>query len=118
MAPRGKFERRRTKAMASGGVLVVTTYPSDPAREDEFRRWYLDMHIPDVLETPGIRTGRLYEIQGAAEGEARFLAVYELEGEPNEVFENLKAHMAVIRERGRLIDTLAVSSLHVCKNPD
>ena len=49
--------------MASRGALLVATNCSEPAREEEYRRWYLGTHIPDVLEVPPIsQHGNVKEI--------------------------------------------------------
>jgi hypothetical protein len=34
-------------------LAVAETNCSDPSREDEFNRWYDDIHVPDALETEG-----------------------------------------------------------------
>ena len=33
------------------GILVALTNCKDPAREEEFNRWYTDVHIPDILDS-------------------------------------------------------------------
>lgn len=39
-------------------VLIVLSNPT-AGKEEEFRRWYLDQHIPDCLRVPGIVAGKL-----------------------------------------------------------
>src|SRR5262245_60876497 len=91
------------KFMAKGGVLILATNCTDPAREDEYRRWYLD-HIGDVLDVPGMVSGQLYENPAPKEGEARYTAVYQIEGDPDAVVAAMMARVPQWREQGKLID--------------
>lgn len=60
-------------------LLVIETNCADAAREAEFNEWYDQTHIPDVLETPGFVRATRYENTERSEGEAKFLATYEIE---------------------------------------
>jgi hypothetical protein len=53
-------------------------------REDEFRAWYADVHIPQVLEVPGFVAAQQFEVTDAGFGmprRRRFLVIYEIEAE-------------------------------------
>ena len=64
------------------GIMVVQSSPSDPSGEDEYNRWYTEVHIPEVLAVPGFVSARRYRVLGAAEpGRHTHLAVYELEAD-------------------------------------
>ena len=56
---------------------------SDPSREDEFNRWYNEVHVPELTALPGfLRAWRLQRSEeGSALGEPgqRYIAVYEIE---------------------------------------
>lgn len=64
-------------------VLVVLTNPVSPEQEDAFNTWYDRVHVPDVLKVPGFVAARRYRLSdvqlGAAGGEHRYLALYEVE---------------------------------------
>jgi len=60
-------------------VFVVDSNCADPAREDEFNEWYNNTHVPDLLETPGVVRGTRYERLDPAEGQAKYLTIYEIE---------------------------------------
>ena len=62
-------------------LLVAESNCSDPAREEEFNHWYNTVHVPDVLETPGILRGTRYRNDELPEGHGKYLAVYEVETE-------------------------------------
>lgn len=54
---------------------------TDSSRENEFNQWYDTVHLPDILETPGVVRASRYEIRRPAEGHGKFLALYEIETE-------------------------------------
>ena len=60
-------------------VFVVESNCTDPAREDEFNEWYNNIHVPDMLEAPGVVQGTRYERMDPSEGQSRYLAIYEIE---------------------------------------
>ena len=49
---------------------------ADPAREDEFTRWYDGRHVPQRRALPGFRSARGWQ---AVDGGPKFMALYELE---------------------------------------
>lgn len=66
----------------------------DPAREEEFNDWYDNVHLPDMLESPGMIGATRWASAEPAEGQRRkYLALYELETD------NLEDFNAGIRER-------------------
>ena len=73
-------------------LLVVGVNCADEARETEFNEWYDKIHIPDVLETPGFIRATRYENTKPSEGEAKFLATYEIETDDIDRF--MKTHTA------------------------
>ena len=71
-------------------IMAVTTNCTDMSREAEFHKWYDGTHLPDILETPGFVRATRYENAEPGEGEARFLAVYEIE--TDDIQRVIKAH--------------------------
>ena len=67
-------------------IIQVESNCSDPEREDEYRNWYDNIHIPDVLETVGFVTASRYEIFEPAEGRGKFIAIYEIETDDYDAF--------------------------------
>lgn len=62
--------------------LLAMSNATDPERADELDRWYEEIHVPDVLETPGIVRATRYRLGSRVrEGQAQFLAAYELESD-------------------------------------
>lgn len=60
-------------------VNLVETNCVDPSREQEFNDWYTNIHLPDVLETPGFMAATRYEMKEFRDGRGKYLTVYEIE---------------------------------------
>ena len=58
-------------------LLVVTSRP-EPAIEDDWNRWYAEVHLPEIADCPGFGAARRYRHD--APGERSYLAVYEVDG--------------------------------------
>ncbi|MFT4230259.1 MAG: hypothetical protein QM602_08225 [Microbacterium sp.] len=74
--------------------LVNNDLPEDVA--EEFNQWYSDVHIPQLLQIPGFVSGRRFALSpvqnGSKEPELRrYLSVFELAGDPQAVFDALRA---------------------------
>lgn len=65
------------------GLMLVMTNVSDPAGEDDFNQWYDNVHLSDVLETPGIKKATRYQLATGRvrEGRGKYLAIYEIEAD-------------------------------------
>jgi uncharacterized protein (TIGR02118 family) len=62
-------------------VFVVYTKPT-PGKEEEFNRWYDEVHIPDVLRLPGFLSATRYRYEAVAntsESTHPYLALYTVE---------------------------------------
>lgn len=53
---------------------MMTDVPAE--LEAQYHRWYNEVHLPEVLAIPGIRSARRFRVRG--EG-IRFMALYELD---------------------------------------
>jgi hypothetical protein len=93
-------------------VLVVLSNCTDPAREAEFKDWYVNIHLPDVLETPGIIDAKLFGLATPPnDAQSNFLAIYELDTDDvAAVQKSLDEVMGPKREQGRMIDYIQVSA--------
>ncbi|MFC2012388.1 hypothetical protein ACFLVU_04595 [Chloroflexota bacterium] len=86
-------------------ILVVALNCSDPAKEGEFNEWYNTIHLPDVLETPGFVRATRWQHTDPKEGDAKFLALYDIETE--DIQATMKAmgeNLTKKREQGRMSD--------------
>lgn len=92
-------------------VYAVYTVCQSPGREKEFHEWYDKIHIPDILKTPGFRRATRYEIKNPAEGQGKYLALYEIETEDiDKTMALLRDAVAKLREQGRMSDVGPVLS--------
>lgn len=83
--------------MADAKMLVFSN--AVEGREDAFNEWYDTRHIPDVLQVPGVVAGRRFDqvpVPGQ-EGMApahRYLAIYDLDDDPEKVLTEFRARAA------------------------
>jgi hypothetical protein len=99
-------------------LLVGETNSNDPAREAEFREWYTQTHLPDVLAIPGFNTAALYENPEPAEGRGKFIAIYEIEGDDiEEMKKSLAEAGAKMWAEGRISELLEVPA-KTCDYPN
>lgn len=90
-------------------VMAVLSNCTDPSREKEFNEWYNNVHLADVLETPGIVSAVRYENNHPRAGEAKYLALYEFDtADTRQVMKNLSALMKKKTGQGRMIDCIQV----------
>jgi hypothetical protein len=77
-------------------IMFVQSRPSAPEREDEYNDWYTNIHLPDVLDIPGITAARRFKASDAApppDGSPEYCAVYELD------VDDLSSVMPALAER-------------------
>jgi hypothetical protein len=78
-------------------AVLVFSNPVD-GREDEYNEWYDGTHLADVVRVPGVVSAARYEFQPTSHGEAtaaptahRYVTIYELDRDPEEVLAELGA---------------------------
>jgi hypothetical protein len=61
-------------------LLLVFSGPTEGA-EDEYNRWYNDIHLPEVVATDGFVSAQRFKFDDGAPGvvEQRYLAIYEVD---------------------------------------
>lgn len=57
--------------------LLVVAVTVDPAVEDDWNRWYNDVHLPEIAVCPGFRSAQRYVCEDA-DGR-RYMTLYELD---------------------------------------
>ena len=73
-------------------MYVVSTHPASPEAEEEYNRWYSDVHLGDVLRVPGVVNATRYARDDGAPAGAPYLALYELQAESiNDTLAEIKA---------------------------
>lgn len=74
-------------------VLLVFTNATD-GDDAEFNRWYDEVHLKEVLEAPGFVAAERFDLGEAqmveAERPHRYLAIYEIEGDPASALQALQ----------------------------
>lgn len=87
-------------------LLFAFSDCKDPAKEKEFNDWYDNMHMPDMLEVPGMIKASRWMSADNKEGEIRkYLALYELEADDLKEFnDNVRKRGMKTMEQGRFSD--------------
>ena len=97
-------------------IIEVGTNCKDPAKESEYNEWYNNTHLPDVLETPGLVRATRYENTNTGEGQAKFLAIYEVETDDIEGYMKISnENVAKLTEAGRISDLLVFVYMNMYK---
>jgi antibiotic biosynthesis monooxygenase (ABM) superfamily enzyme len=58
--------------------LLVVAVTVDPGVEDDWNRWYNDVHLPEIATCPGFVSAQRYVAQEGQE--RRYMTLYELDG--------------------------------------
>ena len=84
-----------------GGRLVVYTNAT-PGQDDEFNRWYDEVHIPEILALGPFTAAQRFQIEDVPgfEEKHRYLAIYEFEGDAGDAVSKLLA--ASLTESGAI----------------
>lgn len=55
--------------------VLIVRMDVDPAKEEEFNKWYNSEHIPALVKVPGVLSAHRYV---SKEGTPKYMAIYEL----------------------------------------
>jgi hypothetical protein len=75
-------------------IMAVFSNPTTPEQEEEYNTWYNGVHLKDLLAIPGVVGATRYKLTqspGAAAPEHRYVALYQIEGDPAAVLTELGA---------------------------
>ncbi|HEY4333393.1 MAG TPA: hypothetical protein VGM78_12510 [Ilumatobacteraceae bacterium] len=100
--------------MAQDRFVQIAYSNPKPGREDEYNEWYDNDHLPDVVGIPGYVAGQRYELAPYQRPHLpaprhRYMALYEIEGNLDELFAAREEEM----KSGRVNETRSDSV-----NPD
>jgi len=83
-------------------VNLIETYCIDASREEEYNDWYTNIHLPDVLQTPGFMAATRYEIKEFCDGRGRYSTIYEIETDNIDKTMEIRREMRMSKwEQGR-----------------
>ena len=83
-------------------IIMVESHVTDPSREKEAEDWYRNIHMPDLMTTPGYISAKRYAMREMRNGRGKFVAVYEVE--TDDIDKTLKIrdeYIAKEKEAGR-----------------
>ena len=100
------------------GLAVVLVNCNDPAQEDDFDRWYNEVHLPDVCNPGVFPRATRYQNPNAAGGDEqpRYAALYETDrDDPGAAWVDNREHTGGLRAQGRIHGALKASYVGVYK---
>jgi hypothetical protein len=90
--------------------ITIFVNPRESA-DEEFNRWYGQVHFPDILAVPGVKSGARYRarpLQHAEAPEYRYLSIYEIDGDPEAELQEVGARIS--NGRIKISDTVDPST--------
>jgi hypothetical protein len=99
--------------MAKKYALVVFTDCPDPARREEFERWYMHMHLPDLKNTKGLVRARRFTNMKPDEGPSQSMTFYEFETDDIDAsIGELQTTAAMAFGEGRHIEIFGLAGMY------
>lgn len=74
--------------------MLAVTSSAKAGKDEEFRKWYKNVHIPELLEVPGFVKGTRYYSDNP-EGAAPYLTIYDIDSD------DIQATMNEMREHSK-----------------
>jgi hypothetical protein len=88
--------------------FIVWSTPH-PGVEDEYHRWYNEVHLPDAIENGSFTAMHRYEAAGPGYHFARFLSIAEADyGSEEEAWASVRPKAQALRDAGRVHDLYRV----------
>ena len=81
---------------------------TDPARETEFNAWYDRTLIPTIMVVPGVRAAWRYVSTHQRPGEAKYVALYDIDEDIRQVVLNLRANRERVGREGKWSDCIDI----------
>ena len=94
-------------------VLIVLTNPTE-GQEDEYNDWYSNTHLAEVTALDGFVAAQRFrlsdsQLSGFPRSDHRFLAIYEIDGDPSRAFELLEREL----ESGRMVLPASINAADI-----
>ena len=85
--------------MPNNKIIQIVASESTPEKEEEFNKWYTEIHVPMLVAYKGVKQASRYQRIGDDEQSAKFLAIYEFESrEDMDAFPSSDAFAAAIED--------------------
>ena len=66
--------------MPAHKIMQIVASESTPEKENDFSKWYSEVHLPMLFDYEGVKRASRYQLIGEdVENNAKFLAVYEFD---------------------------------------
>jgi len=89
----------------SQGFMLVFSDCTDRAGEAEFNKWYTEEHLPGVISRWGFYTASRWLNVKPQPGDRKYLALYEYENDPTEMFKAMHERLSGLSKGVRTVKT-------------
>ncbi len=96
------------KGKKTTGALAVLCNCKDPAQEEDFNKWYDEVHLVDIMKTGCYFTANRYVATEAKPGLPKYLALYETDWE-----DVVKARQEMTARAGKMVISKALEAVLV-----
>jgi len=91
-------------------LFIIESNCKDPDREADFNEWYNNIHLPDMLELPDVVGADRYENINPGDGEAKYVALYEIESDDiQKTIDDTAGHIEEKAKQGRMSDLMQLT---------
>ncbi len=89
-------------------LFIAQSDCSDPAREEEFKEWLDQVHVPDIIVAPGIQKASSFiNIDPAGNQRPKYMVIYEIETDDIHKFsEEFGRVIKKAEKAGRILDIM------------
>ena len=95
-------------------LFIAQSDCADKTQEEEFCKWYDEVHIPDILATPGIVAAARYENLNPDENKRpKYVVIYEIETDDLGAFQDaLNETIKKVDASGRVTNLLVMEKAY------
>ena len=91
-------------------LFIVESNCKDADHEADFNKWYNTIHLPDMLELPDVVRADRYENIDPGDGEAKYVALYEIESDDiQKTIGDTARHIEEKAKQGRMSDSMQLT---------
>jgi len=91
-------------------LFIIESNCGNPDHEADFNQWYNTVHLPDMLELPDVIRAERYENINPEDGEAKYVALYEIESDDiQKTIDDTARHIEAKAKEGRMSDLMQLT---------
>jgi len=109
--PVGRWANLDAPSSTVQARVYVLSLCGDRSREDEWNQWYDEVHVPDILDVDGFVSATRWELVNPTPYGANYLALYDVDIEPEVAQTNLNSAVPAMYKKGRMHPQVAMADM-------